>query len=169
MDDCARRKVTSSTWAIRSLRRPGSRCRQTSLSGHEQKSADVAVYLDSSALVRLVVTERDSPALRAFLAGRPDRVACALARVEVLRSVRPHGVAALRRAGHVLGRTGIIQLDEPLLDLAAEIGPNGLRSLDAVHLAAATLLGDDLDAVVTYDRRMAGAANDLGMATAAPS
>lgn len=129
----------------------------------------MAAYLDSSALVKLVIAERESPALRAFLERRPERVACALARVEVPRSVRPHGAGAVRRAAHVLGRTAMIQIDGPLLDLAAEIGPDGLRSLDAVHLAAATLLADDLEVLVTYDRRMADAADDLGMATAAPS
>lgn len=131
-------------------------------------SADQVVYLDSSALVKLVIVEQESAALRRFLTRRPKRVACALVRVEVPRSVRAHGAEAVNRAHKVLARTDLLQVDDPLLDVAAEIGPDGLRSLDAVHLAAAQLLGDDLDVLVTYDRRMSGAAEDLGLSTAAP-
>ncbi len=127
------------------------------------------VYLDSSALVKLVVAEPQSRALRAFLRREPDRVSCALARTEVLRAVRPLGPAALAAARRVLRSVDMIRLDDALLDAAGTLEPAGLRSLDAIHLAAAQLVSPVLRAVVTYDRRMAEAAAALGFSVAAPS
>jgi predicted nucleic acid-binding protein len=126
------------------------------------------VYLDSSALVKLVIAEPESSALRRYLGGEPARASCALARVEILRAVRGHGSAALTRARRLLQRLNLVQIDEELLDAAAALDPRVLRNLDAIHLAAAQLFGDELTAVVTYDRRMAGAAGLVDLTVAAP-
>jgi predicted nucleic acid-binding protein len=66
-----------------------------------------------------------------------------------------------------MARLHLIQLNRPLLDAAGSL-PSRLRSLDAIHLAAAQSLGSDLGAVVTYDQRMAQAATELGMPVEAP-
>jgi predicted nucleic acid-binding protein len=129
----------------------------------------VAVYLDSSALVKLVVREPESNALRQFLSEHPQRVSCALARTEVLRAVRHLGAASLRRARQVLMSVDLLQLDESLLDAAGLLEPRVLRSLDAIHLAAASLFASELESVVTYDERMAEGARLLGLAVVAPS
>jgi predicted nucleic acid-binding protein len=126
------------------------------------------VYLDSSALVKLVIVEAESAALRRYLAGEPDRASCALARVEVARAVRAHGPATLTRARRLLQRLHLVQIDDELLEAAAVLDPRVLRGLDAIHLAAAQIFGDDLAAVVTYDRRMAAAATLLDLRVAAP-
>ncbi len=126
------------------------------------------VYLDSSALVKLVVSEPESTALRRYLRGRPERVSSALAKVEVLRAVRPHGASAVTRARQVLRRVNVLHLDDELLEDAATLDIGVLRSLDAIHLAAARTLGDELQAVVTYDSRMAIAAARLGLQVDAP-
>lgn len=126
------------------------------------------VYLDSSALVKLVIAESESAALRRYLRRRGQRAACALARVEVVRAVRPHGAAALTRARRLLRRIDLVHLDEELLDDAATLDAGILRSLDAVHLAAARVFGNDVEAIVTYDDRMAGAAARLGLRVDAP-
>jgi hypothetical protein len=126
------------------------------------------VYLDSSALVKLVIGEPESAALRRYLRGEPERASCALARVEVLRAVRGQGAAALTRARRLLQRLHLVHIDEELLEAAAALDPRVLRSLDAVHLAAAQLFGDELTAVVTYDHRMASAAGLIDMTVAAP-
>ena len=131
------------------------------------KSADT-VYLDSSAIAKMVVREPESDALARFLAHRPVRVSCALARVEVIRAVRAQGSATIRRGRHVLQRIRLLRLDDELLDAAAEIDPDVLRSLDAIHLAAARTLGSALDELVTYDTRLAQAAESLGLTVAAP-
>lgn len=127
------------------------------------------VYLDSSALVKLVVREPESAALRRFLRKHPERVSCSLARTEVPRAVRHIGPAALRRARQLLRRLNLIRLDDSLLDQAAVLDPRILRSLDAVHLAAAQMVSADLDALVTYDGRMAGGATLLGLTVISPA
>jgi len=126
------------------------------------------VYLDSSALVKLVVVELESSALRHYLADQPERASCVIARVEVLRAVRGHGPAAVTRARRLLHRLNLVPTDDELLDAAASLDPRVLRSLDAIHLAAAQLFGEELTAVVTYDRRMAVAAELLDLRVATP-
>lgn len=132
-------------------------------------SAEGAVYLDSSALVKLVVAEAESEALADHLRGHPDRVSCALARVEVIRAVRGHGQPAVARARRLLDRISLVALDDILLDEAAALSSASLRSLDAIHLAAAQALGVSLAEVITYDNRMAEAAGDAGLAVIAPA
>ena len=132
-------------------------------------SAEAPVYLDSSAIVKLVVMEPESGALADHLRARPRRVSCALARVEVIRAVRPQGEHAIRRARALLDRISLLRLDDVLRDAAAALDGPALRSLDAIHLAAARALGRELGEIVTYDRRMAAAAGDLGIAVRAPA
>jgi len=127
------------------------------------------VYLDSSALVKLVVAERESSALRDFLRRQPQRVSCGLARTELLRAVRPLGPVAVETARRVLRNVDLIRIDDALLDAAGVLEPIGLRSLDAIHLAAAQMVAPTLHSVVTYDQRMADAAASLGFQVSAPS
>jgi uncharacterized protein len=131
-------------------------------------SAEPAIYLDSSAIVKLVVGEPESAVLRRYLRRRPRRVSCALARVEVVRAVRPQGSAAVGRAQQLLARLSLLRLDDALLDAVSQLGGSGLRSLDAIHLAAAQALGGELESVVTYDARMTVAAGELGLHVAHP-
>ena len=164
-----RPKATCWASVNRSHRGPGRRSPASSWSGPAGRSADIAVYLDSSALVKLVVAEAESAALRRFLRPHPDRVSSALARAEVPRAVWTHGPAAVTRAGAALGRTRLLRLDDDLLDAAARLGPGLLRSLDAIHLASAQALRSELAGLVTYDRRMADGASLVGLPVEAPS
>lgn len=127
-----------------------------------------AVYLDSSALVKLVVHERESEPLKTYLTAHPTRVSCTLARVEVVRAVSAQGEAAVARARQVLRELILIRLDDELLDHATGLRPGELRTLDAIHLSAAASLGPDLLDIVTYDTRMIQAAQRLGLSVASP-
>ncbi len=127
-----------------------------------------STYLDASALVKLVVPEPQTQALTSYVNGRSPLVSCMLARVEVVRAVHAHGPLPVRTARALLDEMDLIELDDELLDLAGELEPP-LRSLDAIHLAAALELGDELEAVVTYDARMARAADALHLPVVAPS
>lgn len=131
-------------------------------------SGEGTVYLDASAIVKLVVEEAETDALERFLPARAPRASASIARVEVVRAVRHKGSVAVRNARVILDGIDLVQLDDELLDLAGELEPQ-LRSLDAIHLAAALELGDELEAVVTYDGRMAAAAEALGLPVAAPA
>lgn len=126
------------------------------------------IYLDSSAIVKLVVRESESRALLSFVGSHRDRISCSLARTEVPRAVRHFGPTALRRARLVLDRIHLIRLDDSLLDTAATLDARVLRSLDAIHLAAAQRVAADLEVLVTYDQRMAEAAAVLGFVVQAP-
>jgi len=128
-----------------------------------------ATYLDSSAIVKLVVHEPESAALSRYLRGRRPIVENALARVEVLRVSLSFGLPVQERARDVLNRLELIRINERVLTLAGGLLPPELRSLDAIHLATASLLGDTLGKVVTYDARMAEAARGLGWSVVAPA
>lgn len=126
-------------------------------------------YLDSSALVKLVVREPESGALRRFVRLGGRHATSALARTEVVRAVRLHGPAAVGRARALLATVDLIAVDDVLLDAAGTLDPADVRSLDAIHLSSALALAEDLAVVVTYDARMAAAARELGLAVASPS
>ena len=128
-----------------------------------------ALYLDSSAFVKLVVEEAETAALRSFLANRDARrVSSALLRTESLRAVRHLGPEALATVREGLRRVDLIGMDDRILDAAGTLEPQVLRTLDAIHLATALAVGDDLEAIVTYDERMIDAARLVGLPTATP-
>ncbi len=121
----------------------------------------MATYLDSSAIVKLAVREPESLALRRYLRRRQPLVSSALARTEVLRALLPAGEEAVSRGRSVLERLDLVRVNDRILNAAGVLRPSELRSLDAIHLATAQELGDDLGALVTYDDRMVTAAKQL--------
>ena len=130
------------------------------------------LYFDASALVKLVQVEAESAALRRYLRSHrsDEKATSVLSRVEVVRAVLDAGIPAVAKARRLLGRLHVVPLDRALLDDAATLAAGQvLRSLDAIHLAAATRLGPDLRAVITYDHRMSQAAEAAGLRVAAPS
>jgi len=129
----------------------------------------VAHYVDTSALVKLVVAEPETPALRSWLiSAERQPVSSDLARTELLRAVRRAAPERLVQARAVLGSITLIRVSTATFDEAGRLDPTILRTLDAVHLAAALALGDDLDSVVTYDDRLAEAARLNGVQVTSP-
>lgn len=127
-----------------------------------------ATYLDSSALVKLAVHEPESEALRRYLRRRRPLVSSALARTEVLRALLLEGEEGVARGRAVLGTVELVRVNDRILNAAGVLLPADLRSLDALHLATAAVLGRDLGQFVTYDDRMLDAARRLGVKTANP-
>jgi len=128
------------------------------------------VYLDSSALIKLVFQEQETDALEAFLRDRPVRVSSALARVEVMRAARTvNDNLVTRHAAALLGAVELIAPHTGLLADAVRLEPLTLRSLDAVHLATAVALLPDIEGMVVYDRRLADAARRAGLTVWVPS
>jgi len=126
-------------------------------------------YADTSALVKLAVLEAETGALRTWLAtGQSDLATSDLARTELLRAVRRAAPSAAGAARDVLSRIMLISATAEILDDAARLDPVELRSLDAVHLASALALGDDLEGLITYDDRLGDAARALGVPVLAP-
>lgn len=126
------------------------------------------IYLDSSAIVKVVVREPETDSLLDYLGDKPVRVSSALARVEVLRALLPFGAEAQHRGEQALSAVELITITDSVIDAASRLPPAALRSLDAIHLATAAALETDLDSVVTYDKRMLDAATAMGLAAIAP-
>ncbi|MBV8195832.1 MAG: PIN domain-containing protein [Candidatus Dormibacteraeota bacterium] len=128
-----------------------------------------AAYLDTSAFLKLVVTEPESAALARVLERWPERASAALLRTEAIRALRrarlDDRVGPARR---LIRRVRLISLDHSLLDRATELEPRNLRSLDALHLAAAATLGDDLGSFITYDDQLGAEATAAGFPVASP-
>ena len=132
--------------------------------------SSLPAYVDSSALLKLVLPEPERPVLERVLLRWPDRISSVLLPIEcrriVLRAGSPPGVQA--RLEQELTGVTLVRLDESIQRLAGTIGPPGLRSLDAIHLATALSIGDYPEAFVTYDERLATAARAAGFNVISP-
>jgi predicted nucleic acid-binding protein len=117
--------------------------------------------------VKLVQAEEESAALYSYLHGR-KRLSCTLAFVEVLRAVRERTDEVQTNTRAVLSAIDLIEVDLALFESAIVLDPPILRTLDAIHVAAALLVGDELDDVITYDERMADAARIAGLHVETP-
>jgi uncharacterized protein len=126
------------------------------------------IYLDASAVVKLVVPETGSVELAEFLARGTSLATSVVASVEVPRAVARYHAAAADRTTGVLDAMTVIDLTRRRASQAAVLTPITLRSLDAIHLAAALDVGEDLACFVTYDRRLADAAREAGLPVASP-
>jgi uncharacterized protein len=129
------------------------------------------IYLDSSALVKLVLMEAESLALTSWLAERADlpMVSSIVHRTEVPRAVWRANPSALPRSYRQMKGVEQVGLSPAVLDTAATLPPAALRSIDAIHLASALALQRDLTAFVAYDPLLLSAASDLGLPTVSPA
>jgi predicted nucleic acid-binding protein len=131
-------------------------------------------YADASALVKLVRDEPQSDALRNYLADS-DLVSCELALTETPRAIRYAAAhdpqlplqTLIERTTELLEAVALLPLDRELLEAAGVLGEPALRSLDAIHITAATQL-EELDAFVSYDERQSAAARLVGLRTVGP-
>jgi predicted nucleic acid-binding protein len=129
------------------------------------------LYLDTSALVKLVITEPESAALERWLADRPNlvRVSSVMIRVEVPRAAWRADPAALPDSYRMIRQIAEVELSDEVLGRAAGVRPPALRAFDAVHLASALTLRRELTAFVAYDKRLLAAARDAGLPVASPA
>lgn len=124
-------------------------------------------YLDTSAVAKLVQPEAETRALRSWLGGR-RWVISNLHRTELRRAARRVGARTLARAERLLAEADLLSVTGQIFDDAGRADPTELRSLDALHLAAAQALGPDLAGVVAYDARLLDAARQTNIPTVAP-
>ena len=127
-------------------------------------------YVDTSALVKLIVLEADSDPMRAW--SSDDGVVLVtsdLTRTELMRAALRVHPSRARRVREVLDAVDVVRVTTRAFDDAGRLDPRSLRSLDAIHLAVALTFGDDLESVVTYDARLASAAAAAGVAVTTPS
>ena len=127
------------------------------------------VYLDSSALVKLIVREAETHELGRYVDSAGPLTSSILATVEVPRAVARVAPKAAAAVAAVIARLNILAFDGRIAARAATLSPAGLRALDAIHLATALELGDELTAFVSYDERLSAAARNLGLPVVAPN
>lgn len=129
------------------------------------------IYLDSSAAVKLAHAEAESQALRDWLGERADTgwVSSVLAEIETYRALARHAPAALPRLPAILDQIDLVDLTPSIRARARSVRPVTVRSLDAIHLATALHLRDQLIAFVAYDSRLADAAQAARLPVAAPA
>ena len=127
-------------------------------------------YADTSAVIKLLAEETHSMAFAAFYDTHADAewVSSALLRIEVTRAVLRAIPALLPNARDLLLAFSSIAIDDDIVEGAMNEPDRGLRSLDAIHLATARVLGEDLTAIVSYDDRLLKAASDAGLPTLSP-
>jgi uncharacterized protein len=127
-------------------------------------------YVDTSAVLKLLVEESHSRTFAAFYdeQARASWVSSALLRIEVIRAVTRVMPAVLPDARELLAAFDYVSIDDEIIDAAMNEPDRMLRSLDAIHLATARVLGPDLTGLVTYDDRLATAAHDAGIPVTTP-
>lgn len=132
-----------------------------------------ACYLDASAIVKLATPEAETQALREHLAQHRQLITSRLATVEVRRALKRRGpeseASVAEPLREVLEHLQVVELDEAIAVVAAALSPASLRSLDAIHLASALAIGEELTEVVTYDLRLAAAARSAGLEVRSPA
>ena len=133
------------------------------------RTSDRYAYLDTSAFVKLCWPEPESEALHRYLRDWPLRVSAALLWTEALRAAQRQPAQRVERVQRMLQLMPLLEVDRAIFRQGGLLGPSSMRSLDAIHIAAATSLGPDLGTVVTYDEQMFAAAELFGLPVAAPS
>lgn len=140
-----------------------------SLSETASPVAPALVYLDTSALVKLVVNEPESDALAHWLDDTPDSMlVTSVIGVELVRACRRHSDQAAVAAVALLAEFALVPMDATVLEIASTVGPETLRTLDALHLASAIGLRSHLQAFVAYDVRLVAAADHARLPVVAP-
>jgi uncharacterized protein len=119
--------------------------------------------------VKLPLREAESKALLQDLVEWDGFVSSSLLGVEALRACARYGVGYERAARGWIEGLSLMPIDDGILDIAAELEPAGVRSLDALHLATAISLGDEIGPFFTYDDRLARAAEENGLTVAQPA
>ena len=134
-------------------------CRHWSPNSETKSATKLAHYLDTSAVAKWVSAETESTALNAWRDRRSGALVTSyLCRTELLRAARRLTPRHVQVADQVLSSIHLLKIGTSAFELAARVGPTQLRSLDALHLAAAMELGSDLQGIVTYDKRLAAGA-----------
>jgi predicted nucleic acid-binding protein len=127
-----------------------------------------SIYLDSTAVVKLVHAENETRELREWLDERIDSpwTSSTLLEVEAFRALARHVPESAARLRSVLDLVNLVDLDVGIRILAQQVRPATVRSLDAMHLATALRVRPEF--FVTYDKRLADAARETGLAVVMP-
>jgi hypothetical protein len=129
------------------------------------------IYLDSAAVVKLVHAEAKSQALRDWLGDRSSLgwISSVLVEVETVRALARHAPEAVGRLPLIFDLMVLVEISPEVRALAQRVMSPAVRTLDAIHLATALRVSDQLTSLVTYDRRLADAATAAGLTVDSPA
>jgi predicted nucleic acid-binding protein len=129
------------------------------------------IYLDSAAIVKLAHAETETQALRDWLDERAETgwTSSVLAEIESSRALARHAPEAVTRLHLILDLIDLVELDASIRILAQTVKPATVRSLDAIHLATALRIRPQLTSFITYDKRLADAAQTAGLTVDIPA
>ena len=128
------------------------------------------IYVDTSAIVKLVVAEAESPELIDWLNANPEQplATSVIGHIELIRAAGRVGAAAMATAQRLAATVDTLILTDAIASLAATLAPSELRTLDAIHLATAHFHRRSLVALCAYDHRLVAAAKDQQLPVASP-
>lgn len=126
------------------------------------------LYLDTSAFLKMVWEEPESAALQEFI-GDQSGISSVLLGVEARRGTLREAPKLMPRTDLLLGDLVMIEISDAVIESAGRLPDQTLRSLDAIHLATALLIRDDIDALLSYDDRLLAAAAAHGLPAASPA
>jgi uncharacterized protein len=127
------------------------------------------IYIDTSALLRIVFPDGTTPALQRFLGRDPELVSSSLLQVEARRGALRRAPRRMPQVDVVLREVDVVAIDAAVVESAGRLPDPVLRSPAAIHLATALLIREDVEALLTYDDRLAAAAREHGLEVAAPT
>lgn len=127
------------------------------------------IYIDTSALLRVVFRDPTTPALERVLAPEVELVSSALLQVEARRGVLRRAPQRVPRVDVLLAEIEFVGITDAVVESAGRLPDPLLRSLDAIHLATALLIREDIEAVLTYDARLADAVREHDLAVITPA
>ncbi len=128
----------------------------------------MAWYLDTSAFLKLLVNENESAAMRDWAVHHDSLWSSQLLRTEAVRAASRLGISS-EDVEIALESVSLIMPSVATFYTAGHLAPHSLRSLDAIHLATALEMGDDLEGMVTYDERLIDASRDASIVVASPA
>ncbi|MGA8207667.1 MAG: type II toxin-antitoxin system VapC family toxin [Candidatus Dormiibacterota bacterium] len=129
------------------------------------------IYLDSSALIKLLFSEPESEALTSWLSARAEqpKLSSQVSVVEVVRTCRRVDAEVEPAAWRLLVGLDLVPVSTTVVEWASRVGNTSLRTLDAIQLATALTVAEDLEAVIAYDRRLLEAAESERLPVASPA
>ena len=131
------------------------------------RSKQISYYLDSSAILKLIIKEAESDSLRKFI--NTKVITSAISRVEVIRTLSLNDESLIIAGQMVLEKFELMPLSRPILTIAENFSSQiTLRSLDALQVASVIFLSPMVKSLITYDKNMIKNAKALGISVVSP-
>jgi predicted nucleic acid-binding protein len=124
-------------------------------------------YLDASAILKLIIEEKETVKLERFISGK--NCTSKISRIEVMRVINCAIPEAAESAQRTLSKFDYVNVSEPVIRIAESfLGLPSLRSLDSIHVASALSVSNEIEGIISYDKKMISNAQSLGLTVHTP-